>query len=1073
MYEKVKVAVRLRPLLDEELLTKDKSVCVDSIDTSKKSIIIKKDFEKRQFHFDTVFDPKVTQSQIYNDVARNIVASVIKGFNGTIFCYGQTGTGKTYTIMGKIDTEERGITPRTFEQIFHDISLDDEYTYNVQMGYLQIYMEMLLDLIRPDNFEVKIRESLDQGVFISGLEWLKVASPQECLKIINLAEKNKVVAFTNLNAHSSRSHSILIIKLEKQSQRQHSKSITIFQKSHKQKTNLSQDITFEQLDLNNNSNGGTLYLVDLAGSERIKKSKASGDRLNEARSINCSLTALGKCIHALTGPKNTFIPFRDSKLTRILQEALGGNCKTALIVNIGPAGKHVEETLSSLTFGMRAMKITNTLQINQTVDFEQLVQQLKVELQMKDEIISKLETQKSKANYQDNQMSNSEMQYKIKLEKVEEQHKGFLEEIDKVMVEQEQENEQLKKQLAQVMIEFEESKSREEVLQQENLILTQRLNKLDIELSKAQSSVIIFLLQFQNVNLRNQVQQSKELSKDQQLQEITFRNCALIQVSREKQNQQWRSELQQITSQYANRLEEVKRFEIYHSGKENENMQHEKQQIDDLTSQIKQLKFESTINQDKESKQNQIINQLNQQILKLNQLRESDNFHSLEQIKQLESEKFQIQFLLEQSENKSNQLLQKLEQSELYFKQILEVNSQNYNKLQEENFGLNKQIQIIQEQYDNLQKIQQQQFQYYNYEKQVLKQQNDECHLQLQQVAINNKDLQLQSNLEKSTMQSLDNKSLRIDFLNTQLQSNEQNFDIELKKSITVSGQNEGQIVIEMQIRIQQLEDYIENLQNQIQQRDLQEQTICYATVRSLLEELVNQVEQNILITNDTLEKSSDNNQIFQNGEQSYNKQNIQQLVQSLLIESRQHDQQITECEEFSGSEIEFQLKNFEQQEQQNQSQLDDYNHKQQPAFSFSQEQKRIDQPRSQNNSIRIQNQQKFKIQESQFEASEINCQIYYDESFEQCSSLSLQNQNKNNDQHREVIERKQQNELKSKQTKKIEKENLYQVIKYMSQLLKDQNKKECKDTYNTLDALRSSMLDFNNLCNTLTTYFS
>ncbi|CAD8189657.1 unnamed protein product [Paramecium pentaurelia] len=1056
MYEKVKVAVRLRPLLDEELLNKDKSICVDSIDPSKKSIIIKKDFEKRQFNFDTVFDPKVTQSQIYNEIARNIVTSVIKGFNGTIFCYGQTGTGKTYTIMGKIDTEEKGITPRTFEQIFHEIQLDDDYTYTVQMGYLQIYMEMLLDLIRPDNTEVKIRESLDHGVFISGLEWLKVVSPQECLKIINLAEKNKVVAFTNLNAHSSRSHSILIIKLEKKSQRQHSKSISNFQKSHKQKTNLSQDISIDQLDNNNNNNNcGTLYLVDLAGSERIKKSKASGDRLNEARSINSSLTALGKCIHALTDPKNTFVPFRDSKLTRILQEALGGNCKTALIVNIGPAGKHVDETMSSLTFGMRAMKITNNLKINQTVDFEQLAQQLKVELQMKDEIILKLETQKIKANQQDNYMSNSEMQYKIKLERVEEQHKGFLEEIDKVMVEQEQENEQLKKQLAHIMIELEESKNREEFLKQEILILTQKLHKIDIELQKAQSN---------NTNLKNQ--QSKDIIKDQQLQEITFRNCALIQVSKEKQNQQWRSELQQITSQYANRLEEVKRFEMYHSGKENENIHEEKLKIDDLTSQIKQLKFESTINQDKQSKLNQIINQLNQQILKLNQQRDFENLHNLQQIKQLENDKFEITFLLEQSEIKFKQLNQQLE-----------VNLQNYCKLQEENIELKQQILIIQEQFDNLKNTSQQLLQQSNIEKQILKQQNEEYHLKLQQVLINNKDIHLQSKLENSSMQL--NKTLKIDFLNTQLQSNEQNFDIELKKSMTVSGQNEGQIVIEMQMRIQQLEDYIEKLQNQIQQKEIQEKTTCYLTIQNLLEELVIQVEQNIQITDNTFKNNNGNNQIFDNQVNlvkrldTQNTLDVNQLVESLFIDSRQQDQHITaECDEFNDSVIEYQLQQFDQEEQQNQVQFNNCNKKLQPTFSFSQEQKNIDCPSFKNNSFRNQNQQIF--------ADEINFKIGINDSFKQSifnlqvdSNSSQQNKNKTNDYNKEVVLREQQNEMKSKQIKKIEGEDLQQVIKYMSQLLKDQYKKESKNDCNTLDTLRSSMLDFNNLCNTLTTYFS
>lgn len=149
--------------------------------------------------------------------------------------------------------------------------------------------------------------------------------------------------------------------------------MTISKKPSTKQNNYSQEMVISEVCFDEPQTGGSvgnLYLVDLAGSERIKKSRATGDRLSEARSINYSLTALGKCIHALTGPKSTFVPFRDSKLTRILQDSLGGNCKTALIVNIGPAGKHVEETLSSLTFGMRAMKVTNTPSMNVNKDFE-------------------------------------------------------------------------------------------------------------------------------------------------------------------------------------------------------------------------------------------------------------------------------------------------------------------------------------------------------------------------------------------------------------------------------------------------------------------------------------------------------------------------------------------------------------------------------------------------------------------------------------------------------------------------------------------------------------------------------
>ena len=139
-----------------------------------------------------------------------------------------------------------------------------------------------------------------------------------------------------------------------------------------------------------------LYLIDLAGSERVKKSLSTGERLNEAKSINLSLTALGKCIHALTDPSNNFVPFRDSKLTRILQDSLGGNCKTVLIITVGPAAKFIDETISSLNFGMRAMKVENRPRINKNIDYYELVLKLQQEIDGKDDQIHKLEISQGK-----------------------------------------------------------------------------------------------------------------------------------------------------------------------------------------------------------------------------------------------------------------------------------------------------------------------------------------------------------------------------------------------------------------------------------------------------------------------------------------------------------------------------------------------------------------------------------------------------------------------------------------------------------------------------------------------------
>ncbi|CAD8097336.1 unnamed protein product [Paramecium sonneborni] len=1127
MSERVKVAVRLRPLIEEELISKDKSICVETIDPNKKLIIIKKDFEKRQFQFDSVFDSKATQNQVYNDIAKGVVGSVIKGFNGTIFCYGQTGTGKTYTMMGKLDSEEKGITPRTFEQIFNEIQADTNNIYTVQLGYLQIYMEMLLDLIRPDNQEVKIRECPDNGVFVSGLEWMEVESPQECLSIMNFAEKNKVVAFTNLNAHSSRSHSMLVIKVEKRQSKQHSRSMTISKKPSSKLQNYSQDLITESDEsiISSGNCVGTLYLVDLAGSERIKKSRATGDRLSEARSINYSLTALGKCIHALTGPKTTFVPFRDSKLTRILQDALGGNCKTALIVNIGPAGKHVEETLSSLTFGMRAMKVTNTPQINQNVDYEQLTQQLKIEIEMKEEIIQKLEQQQAKLLQQVKiepscNLTNSDHQYKAKLEKAEEEHKAFLEEIDNMMVEQEQENEELKKQLAHVMLELEDSKNREQSLEQEIEDFKNTQQQLENELEEALNNKNEF------TDTINQLQQKLEM-KEKEIQELkqstgfSIKNNDIINISKEKQNQMWRSELQQITSQYANKLEEVKRLELQQEEKENNNILEFKQRNEELILQLKQYKYE--ISQLKEQQQQLIqTNQQLDQCLQKQKERCQEESTLLEQIKDLETVNNEITKRLEQYEIKLKKQKDQQEQNEFSYQQELETKNEHLNKIQIEYFEIQKQIAQIKDQYSTIQNINSQKFKQLNHENQILINKNADYQLQVQQLVEKNNDLQIQ--LQQSKIYQYNNNtqylnSSKLEYQTNQSYVNEQNFEIELKKSITVSGVNEGQIVYEMQVRIQQLEVLIEQQQTQIEQKEniidelqmkcsqtqkeadqlkcqmesfskrsqqsLQrmEETMCQEVVRNILEKMVIQVELNSFESDDISSRAPDSDLKLQM--KSFSKQDNAQLVESLFINSRQSQHNaIVECdeEEDNSSEIDYQLPKFSQSGKKIQQKLRMSKSRQDSVFSFSEKQQKKDAVSLYDDLSEIN--QQFDVQSPRSQLDEIQFQIDFNDanavdkfmsqikkkqvSLIQHNDLSLGSiQQAHSPQNIES-----QSEKKAKLNSRIGNDELQEVIKVMAQMLVEKSKNEYTVTSNTMETLRSSLLDFNNLCNTLTTYF-
>ena len=239
----------------------------------------------------------------------------------------------------------RGIIPRTFEYLFNQIKLiennEASITFIINIAFIQIYLESIQDLFEPKNL-VKIRENKDTGVYLENCQWIRVKNIDECREAFKIGEKNRVTEFTNMNAQSSRSHAILIISIEKY-------FIEGKNKQHLMTRSL-------------------LHLVDLAGSERVNKSGIKEIRLKEAKKINYSLLVLGNCINSLIS--NSFVPYRDSKLTRILQESLGGNSKTSLIVTISPSNYNADESLSSLNFGNRAMKVKNIPKINQAEDYE-------------------------------------------------------------------------------------------------------------------------------------------------------------------------------------------------------------------------------------------------------------------------------------------------------------------------------------------------------------------------------------------------------------------------------------------------------------------------------------------------------------------------------------------------------------------------------------------------------------------------------------------------------------------------------------------------------------------------------
>ncbi|KAI1283708.1 Osmotic avoidance abnormal protein 3 [Halotydeus destructor] len=329
--ESVKVIVRCRPLNKREKDLKCQVIVNMDSQIGQCSITNPCDISApgKAFAFDGAYYVDSTTEQMYNEIVFPLVESVTEGYNGTVFAYGQTGCGKSFSMQGvSSPASQRGIIPRAFEHIFEAISTSEKSKFLVHASYLEIYNEEIRDLL----------EAPESGVYVSGLSMHPVHNVTQCEGIMEQGWKNRAVGATLMNADSSRSHSIFTVYLER----------------------IDTD-----MDADNNIRKGKLNLVDLAGSERQAKTGATGDRLKEATKINLSLSALGNVISALVDGKSKHIPYRDSKLTRLLQDSLGGNTKTLMVACLSPADNNYDETLSTLRYANRAKNIKNKPKVNE------------------------------------------------------------------------------------------------------------------------------------------------------------------------------------------------------------------------------------------------------------------------------------------------------------------------------------------------------------------------------------------------------------------------------------------------------------------------------------------------------------------------------------------------------------------------------------------------------------------------------------------------------------------------------------------------------------------------------------
>lgn len=315
------------------------------------------------------------QETTYDECAEDIVNSVLQGYNGTIMAYGQTGAGKTFTMMGGTQSYKyRGICPRAIAHIFRYIQSNPQVAVAVRVSYLEVYNEQFFDLLR-DNARLGDLAVMDDqygNVTVRGLSMKPATSEEDALNLLFEGETNRAIAEHQMNKTSTRSHCVFTLHLEIRSRVESSEKIARCK----------------------------LNLVDLAGSERVKNTGSSGKTLREATYINKSLTFLEQVVIALSSKSRDHIPFRQSKLTNVLRDSLGGNCKTRLIANIWAESRHIHETVSTLKFATRMMRVANAAIVNERQDpamllkkYERQIRQLKQELAMHDSLSSRTNIQ--------------------------------------------------------------------------------------------------------------------------------------------------------------------------------------------------------------------------------------------------------------------------------------------------------------------------------------------------------------------------------------------------------------------------------------------------------------------------------------------------------------------------------------------------------------------------------------------------------------------------------------------------------------------------------------------------------
>lgn len=458
-YTNIKVFCRFRPRNELEINEEKGILCKNSsqnvINYDNNTVVI----DQNQFNFDYVFRENSTQENVFNTAALPVIEDMLRGYNCTIFVYGQTSSGKTFSMTG--NRQNPGLTPRLVKKIFdHIYTSVEDVEFTVCISYVEIYLEKIRDLLNPDSNNLKLREGgYREGVWIQGVTEQYASCYEDVLEFMRMGNSNRSVGETKMNQRSSRSHSVFMLTLTQHNIIDDSRIIS------------------------------KLVLVDLAGSEKVDKTGATGLLLKQAQYTNKSLTYLGMVIKALT-ENSRHIPYRDSKLTRILTDSLGGNSKTCLIVTCSPSVYNITETISTLRFGTRVKTIKNRPRPNVEKSVDEYKRLLEDAYKRIDELKIK-GVCTGKENKQDELVQNYEEKIK--------QQRGELNDMKNKMFKMEQEIQEIK------------DKFQEKIAEKENEIET-LVNEYNTKLSQKEREIKDKIAEIYNLRQKLLIKSNEILS---------------------------------------------------------------------------------------------------------------------------------------------------------------------------------------------------------------------------------------------------------------------------------------------------------------------------------------------------------------------------------------------------------------------------------------------------------------------------------------------------------------------------------------------------------------------------------